>query len=183
MLGRHRSVMNCLETRKQLGSIRPNSADRDAPEFAGAMSHLAGCSQCRTRFEACPRIDRNIGRVMLDVPLPDGLRSRLLESLREADARPGDASGELAGGGKFSGPAEFKRLLKGQRRDEFVRCLTEKMLIYALGRGVEPFDRCAVDKVMNQLESKHYRFSTLVYEIVRSTPFQRRRGTQSEAKR
>ena len=94
-----------------------------------------------------------------------------------------DASGELAGGAKFGGPAEFKQLLTGTLRDEFVRCFAEKMLIYALGRGVEPFDRCAVDKMLNQLESDDYRFSTLVYEIVRSVPFKKRRGTKSEAKR
>ncbi|MFQ5730576.1 MAG: twin-arginine translocation signal domain-containing protein [Planctomycetaceae bacterium] len=88
--------MNCREARKQFGSIRPDSADRDAPEFAGAMSHLSGCSQCRTLFEAGQRIDRRIGRVMRDVPLPSGLRLRLLESLRDADAVPGDSSGELA---------------------------------------------------------------------------------------
>ncbi|MCG8584835.1 MAG: DUF1592 domain-containing protein [Pirellulales bacterium] len=93
-----------------------------------------------------------------------------------------DASGELAGGKKFDGPQQFKKILTGAKRDEFVRCLTEKMLTYALGRGVEPFDRCAVDTIMNHVEENDYRFSSLVYEIVSSDPFQKRRGTRLETK-
>jgi hypothetical protein len=59
-----------------------------------------------------------------------------------------------------------------------VRCLIEKMLTYALGRGIESFDRCAIDKIQNQLAADRYRFSTLVHEIIGSQPFQKRRGTQ-----
>ncbi|MGE3805728.1 MAG: DUF1592 domain-containing protein [Gemmataceae bacterium] len=85
-----------------------------------------------------------------------------------------DASGVLPDGSKFSGPKELKAVLK-KRKDEFARCLAEKMLTYALGRGVEYFDKCVLDDVARALPKNEYRFSTLVLEIVKSDAFQKRR--------
>ena len=62
-----------------------------------------------------------------------------------------DASGELPDGQSFQGPAELKAILK-DKKDQFSRCLTEKVLTYALGRGLEYYDRCAVDEIMEALE-------------------------------
>ncbi len=86
-----------------------------------------------------------------------------------------DASGTLPSGESFRGPKELKAYLKGRTHD-FVRCLTEKMLTYALGRGLEEYDRCAVEQIVKSVESNHYRFSALVTGIVKSDPFQKRRG-------
>jgi mono/diheme cytochrome c family protein len=86
-----------------------------------------------------------------------------------------DPSGTLPGGQSFQGPAELKAILKG-KKELFSRCLTEKMLTYALGRGVESYDRPAVEAIMAALARNHYRFSTLVMEIVESEPFRLRRG-------
>ncbi|MDA0282944.1 MAG: DUF1592 domain-containing protein [Planctomycetota bacterium] len=86
-----------------------------------------------------------------------------------------DSSGKLPSGEAFSGPAELVRLLKG-RRAEFARCLSEKMLTYALGRGLEYYDRCATDVILKRLNDNDYRFSELVLGIVTSKPFQKRRG-------
>ncbi len=88
---------------------------------------------------------------------------------REAGA-PVDASGTLPSGESFRGPAELKA-----RPREFARCLTEKLLTYALGRGLEESDRCAVDRIVQDLESRGYRFSALVQGIVSSDPFLKRR--------
>jgi hypothetical protein len=85
-----------------------------------------------------------------------------------------DASGELPGGEKFEGPIDLVRILK-QRNADFSRSLAGKMLVYALGRGLLPPDRCAVDKIVETLE-KDDRFSTLVTGIVTSDPFRKRRG-------
>ena len=74
----------------------------------------------------------------------------------------------------FAGPKELKAILK-EREADFTRCLTEKLLTYALGRGLEYYDRCAVDKIVAALAQNDYRFSTLVLEIVQSDPFQKRR--------
>jgi hypothetical protein len=66
-------------------------------------------------------------------------------------------------------------LLK-QRDDEFRRTLVEKMLTYALGRGLDYYDRCAVDEICKDLQAGGDRFSVLMTEVVLSDPFLRRRG-------
>ncbi|MCC6796944.1 MAG: DUF1592 domain-containing protein [Candidatus Hydrogenedentes bacterium] len=86
-----------------------------------------------------------------------------------------DNSGTLPDGRSFSGVAELKKTLM-DRKDDFARCLTQKMLTYGLGRGLEPYDAPAIDKMVENLARNDYRFSALVYEIVRSLPFQKRRG-------
>jgi len=91
-----------------------------------------------------------------------------------------DPSGELPGGKKFQGIDDLKRILVEEKKDEFVRCLTEKMLTYALGRGLEHYDRCAVDQITGAMAKNENQFSTLVLEIVRSEPFQKRRGKPKE---
>jgi mono/diheme cytochrome c family protein len=87
-----------------------------------------------------------------------------------------DPSGKLSTGDAFQGPVDLKQILTSQRRADFLRCLTEKMLTYALGRGIEYYDRCAVERIQARLERENYRFSSLVRGIVESVPFQRRRG-------
>ena len=86
-----------------------------------------------------------------------------------------DASGELPDGKKFNGPAELKAILKAKSPD-FVRCLSEKMLTYGLGRGLEYYDKCAVDSIAAAVTQDNYRFSRLIMSIVQSEPFQKRRG-------
>ncbi len=87
---------------------------------------------------------------------------------------PVDAAGELPGGRSFRGPKDLKALLADSERDAFVRCLTEKMLTYALGRGLEPYDKPAVDRICLELENNGFRFRQLVRSIVESLPFQMR---------
>jgi len=84
-----------------------------------------------------------------------------------------DPSGELPDGRRFKDPAELRTILRGNR-DAFRRCLAEKLLTYALGRGVEYFDRCNVDALCQSVAAKGDRFSELVLAIVRSEPFQMR---------
>ena len=91
-----------------------------------------------------------------------------------------DASGELPGGIKFEGAKGLKQLVLGDRRDDYVRTLSEKMLTYALGRGLEYFDTCAVDQITAKLEQEDYKFSVLIREIVHSEPFTKRRENRSE---
>jgi len=84
---------------------------------------------------------------------------------------PIDSSGILPDGRAFRGSQELKTLLRNQS-DLFTRNLTEKMLTYALGRGLEPYDRTAVDAIMQRLKDNGYKFSALVAEIANSKPFQ-----------
>jgi len=87
-----------------------------------------------------------------------------------------DDSGQLKSGERFSGAGELTEILAHQKRNDFVRCLTEKILTYALGRGLEYYDRPAVDRIMKNLARQDYRFSVLVLEVVKSAPFELRRG-------
>ncbi|MCS6850906.1 MAG: DUF1592 domain-containing protein [Gemmataceae bacterium] len=86
-----------------------------------------------------------------------------------------DPAGQLPSGESFRGPAELKAILK-KNADAFARCLAEKMLTFALGRGLEYYDRCAVDDIVRRLKEQDYRFTALVLEVVKSDPFQYRRS-------
>ena len=90
-----------------------------------------------------------------------------------------DASGVLPGGVKFDGSPGLIAILKDSRREQFCRCFAEKMLTYALGRGLESYDRCAVDKIVEAMESNDYKFSSMVAAIIESDPF-RLRGAKGE---
>lgn len=88
---------------------------------------------------------------------------------------PIDSTGTLPDGKAFSSPAEMRSILMSQL-PEFSRCLIEKMLTYSLGRGLERYDRITVNDINRKLAASDYRFQTLIYEIVKSLPFQSRRG-------
>jgi hypothetical protein len=88
---------------------------------------------------------------------------------------PIDSSGTLPTGKSFTTPAQMKQILRSNPA-AFARCLSEKMLTYALGRGLERYDRPAVKQLVAQLTANDYRFDTLVSGIVESLPFQMRRG-------
>jgi len=88
-----------------------------------------------------------------------------------------DPSGKFPDGTPFAGPQELKSIVR-EKKALFARCLAEKMLTYALGRGVEYYDRPTVERIVKQLADQDYKFSTLVAEIVKSDPFLQRRGIQ-----
>ena len=91
---------------------------------------------------------------------------------RTADGKfPIDATGVLPNGEEFSGPDELRRVLSSQP-GAFAECLTSKLLTYALGRGLERYDRRTVKEIAARLPARNYRFSALVMEIVNSLPFQ-----------
>ena len=95
-------------------------------------------------------------------------------SWRDKDgALPVDASGMLPKGEKFTGPVELKAVLMTKLKP-FAHCLTEKMMTYALGRGLTYPDRCVVDKIADDLLRDGARFSRLISGIVHSDPFQKR---------
>ena len=86
-------------------------------------------------------------------------------------ALPIDASGTMSDGSRFSGPAELKQLIVENRRDDFVHCLTEHMLTYALGRKLEHYDLRTTHEIARRVADDDYRLSRLVVEIVGSYPF------------
>jgi mono/diheme cytochrome c family protein len=86
-----------------------------------------------------------------------------------------DASGKLPGGVQFEKAAGLKKILVSNYRDQFEDTVTEKLLTYALGRGLEYYDKPAVRSIMRQAERDNFRISALISAIVKSTPFQMRR--------
>ena len=96
---------------------------------------------------------------------------------RDADAggAPIDTAGVLPDGAAFDGLPELRGILHG-RRDEFVATVTEKLLTYALGRGVEPYDRPAIRAIVREAAADDYRWSSIILGIARSLPFQMRRS-------
>ena len=87
-----------------------------------------------------------------------------------------DPSGELSAAEKFQGPVDLAKLLATQKQDDYIRCMVEKLLIYALGRGLEYYDRPAVKSIADGLAKRRHTFSGLVLEVVNSVPLQKRRG-------
>lgn len=122
------------------------------------------CSSCHSRMD----------------PLGFGLENfNAIGAWRTEDGKlPLDVSGSLPDGRSFQTPAQLKALLKGDR-DAFVRGLTEKLLMYAIGRGLERYDRPAVTGITTKLASQDYKFSQLVLDIVNSLPFQMRHARET----
>jgi hypothetical protein len=87
---------------------------------------------------------------------------------------PIDARGELPDGTAFSGPAGLREVLL-KRKDMFVEVFTERLLTYALGRGVEEYDMPVVRKIVHEASADDQRWSSIILGIVNSTPFQMRR--------
>lgn len=90
--------------------------------------------------------------------------------------QPIDASGELVTGEKVSGVQDLRQVLVTSKRADFYRCLTEKLLTYALGRGPEYYDTATIDSIVSGLEENGGRFSVLLEGIVNSAPFQKMRN-------
>ena len=86
-----------------------------------------------------------------------------------------DAAGGLPDGSKFAGVTGLEQAILA-RPDIFAATFTEKLLTYALGRGVEPTDAAAVRQIVRAAEPQDYRFSSFILQIVNSTPFQMRRS-------
>jgi mono/diheme cytochrome c family protein len=93
---------------------------------------------------------------------------------------PLDVSGALPNGRTFAGPVELKALLK-ESMPAFTRSVSEKMLTYAIRRGVESHDRLVVRDLVQQTTAADYRIQALIQGIVKSVPFQQRRGTDKPA--
>lgn len=124
----------------------------------------ATCASCHARMD----------------PLGFGLENfDAIGAWRTQDGKfPIDASGILPDGRMFKGPIELKAILK-EDRGAFTEGVIEKLLIYALGRGLESYDRPTVKQIVARLAAGNYRFSTLVIEIAGSAPFQMRRGDRA----
>jgi hypothetical protein len=121
----------------------------------------AVCASCHSRMD----------------PLGFGLENYdAIGKWRTMDGKfPVDSSGVLPSGKTFSTPIEMRAVLTSLK-DDFARCLTEKLMVYSLGRGLKPYDKHTIEQIDTKLGTEGYGFQTLVTEIVHSMPFQERRG-------
>src|SRR5688572_20855001 len=110
---------------------------------------------------------------MLMDPLGFGLENYdAVGAWRTMDGKfPIEPSGTLPGGQSFSGSKGLKEILK-TKSDAFVNNVTEKLLTYSLGRGLERYDRPTVEAISSKVKASEYKFSALVMEVVKSKPFQ-----------
>ncbi len=109
-------------------------------------------------------------------------RFDVLGQYRDKDGKaPVDDAAELSNGQKFQGTDGLRKVLLG-KKDQFTKCLTEKMLTYALGRPLGEHDGPTVDAIVAAMSKDNYRFQRLVFEVVRSSPFTMRRGTKETPK-
>ncbi len=93
------------------------------------------------------------------------------------DGNPIDASGQLVDGTKINGVVDLRNALM-RYSPQFVRLVTEKLMIYALGRGTEYYDMPLIRSIVHDAEKTNYRFSSLVLGIVKSDPFQMNQKVQ-----
>ena len=94
--------------------------------------------------------------------------------------QPIDAAGDLITGEHFGSVAELKHVLATSHLEDFYRCLTEKLLTYALGRGLDFHDIATVDNIVARIEREDGRFSALLQGVIESAPFQKRRNETVE---
>ena len=125
----------------------------------------ATCASCHSRMD----------------PLGFGLENYdAIGAWRTQDGKfPIDSSGSLPDGRSFEGPEGLKKILIADR-GHFAECVSEKLLTYALGRGLERYDRPTIRTITSHLAAHDYRFSSLVLEIVNSLPFQMQRGDRGK---
>ena len=86
-----------------------------------------------------------------------------------------DDTAHLPSGRELAGVDGLREVL-AERAEQFTRCLTEKMLTYALGRGLEESDIPTVDDIAEAVAKDDYRFQTVILEVTKSAPFRQRRG-------
>jgi mono/diheme cytochrome c family protein len=139
----------------------PQSADAPKTLRAQMEAHRSSpvCASCH-------RVMDPIGFAMENFDPVGGWRSR-------EPGGPIDASGQLADGTRINGVVELRKAILA-RPDMFVGTMTEKLLIYALGRGLDTYDMPVVRRIVKDARQENYRFSSIVRGIIRSTPFQMR---------
>ncbi len=139
-------------------------AGREPPlrELLAAHRESALCASCHSRMD----------------PLGIALENfNALGMWREQEKKqPIDASGKLITGETFQDIRELKKILRERHATDFYRCVTEKMLTYALGRGLEATDEQTLDVIVRRLSDNGGKFSVLIQGVIESAPFQKQRN-------
>ena len=107
------------------------------------------------------------------------------QNQRDADQRDAvkqaiDASGKLMSGESFSGAEELAEILAANRKEDFYRCLTEKIMTFGLGRGMTYRDTTAIDQIIARTQKEDGKMKSLYKAIITSVPFTHRRKDVAE---
>jgi hypothetical protein len=150
-------VPDLEEARKQFEGREPKLSEMLAVHRADKL-----CSSCHARMDPLGLAFENFNAMGL---------------WRDKDAgQPIDAGGQLITGEKFASVRELKRVLSRERHHDFYRGLTEKLLTYALGRGITAYDADTVDRIVADLEANGGKMSALLNGVIDSVPFQKLRN-------
>jgi hypothetical protein len=158
-------VTNVTSMRDRMGAHRAN------PVCAGCHARMDPLGLALENFDAIGRWRSVDASVTIS---PNGALRPL-----EADTAI-DASGTLPNGTKFDGPSGLRAALLSHP-EQFVQTVTERLLTYALGRGLEPYDAPAVRAITREAARNEYRFGTIVLGVVKSIPFQMRKAEEAPA--
>lgn len=164
-----------------LGTPAP-PAPPDVPEFEAAQRKLGRSEPTMREIMELHRQQPlcNACHARMD-PLGLALENfNAMGSWRDTESgKPIDTKGQLLTGERFEGVRELKRVLTHERRFDYYRCLSEKLLTYALGRGLEYSDVETVDRIVDRLEREQGRMSALLMGVVESAPFLKLRDVQA----
>ena len=144
-----------------------------------AHRNKAECAGCHSRMDPLGLALENydpLGRWQDEVPAVPKVRG-----WKPAPAKAIDPAGQLLSGETFADVDELCEVLATSRRRDFYRCVTEKMLTYALGRGLTYRDATAVERIVEKVEADGGRARTLLKAIIRSDPFQKMRVEEPSA--
>jgi hypothetical protein len=140
--------------------METSGADGKIPPLRERMEKHRAAPQCA----GCHRVMDPIGFALENFDATGRWRAK-------EDGRAIDASGTLFTGASLDGVVGLRREI-AKRPEVFIGVLTEKMLTYALGRGLEYYDMPAVRKIVADARGSQYRFSSIVLGVTRSVPFQ-----------
>ena len=153
----------------------PNVPDLKPSVEPGAVLSMRERMVAHRANPVCANCHAMMDPIGLSLENLDGVGK--VRTLGESSA-PIDAAGSLPDGTKFEGPVGLRRALL-TKSDQFVTTVTEKLLTYALGRGIEYYDQPAVRAIVREAGRQDYRFSSaLILGVVRSAPFQMRMASQ-----
>jgi hypothetical protein len=150
------NVPDIEESKKEFADRVPKLSEMLAVHRANKL-----CSSCHSRMD------------------PLGLAMENFNAMgmwRDTEAKqPIDPSGQLITGEKFANIREMKHVLATERKMDFYRCFTEKLLTYALGRGLEASDTHTVDLIVDRLGREDGKMSAALFGVIESAPFQKQR--------
>ena len=158
----------------------PPPAPPDVPELEEEAAKIGGKPTMREMMEIHRKDPDCRGCHARMDPIGLGLENfdALGRFRKTENGKPIDTGGKLITGEDFSNVAALKDIIAEQRKEDFYRTISEKLLTYAIGRGIEYYDSVTVQQLVDHLEAHDGKLVELIHAITTSAPFQKRRGDE-----